>query len=138
MIAADRLKAFLDDLAVLCVKHRIELFEDYDGEHDCNWIGVRELGPEFCGVATRSGWLEVVYGDNRDPYDNRDIFSLDVSTITAHQRIALAKSLRDTAASLPAGPDIPVETTGVDAVTDQTVTTCNTTEARNFVARAEA
>ncbi|HMQ92510.1 MAG TPA: hypothetical protein PKA33_15915 [Amaricoccus sp.] len=97
MITPDRIKAFLDDLALVSAKHGLEVYPAPTGE-----IAVAE-------IATRSGWEGYYACDTKctgerwtiGPYDHHakcngciaDQFSLNVSTITGHQRIALARSL---------------------------------------------
>ena len=90
-ITSERIKAFLDDMALLCLKHGIGLVEESCGQEF--WLEVEELNEQFAG-------FEVCYGSTFSVFDRSDApnkwvtaRSVDVSTITAHQRIALARSL---------------------------------------------
>ena len=87
----ERIKAFLDDMALLCMKHGIGLVEESCGKEF--WLEVEELNEQFAG-------FEVCYGSTFSVFDRSDApskwvtaRSVDVSTITAHKRIALTRSL---------------------------------------------
>lgn len=91
MISRDKLKAFLDDLALISAKHGLVIKTSRHAE----W-GLVEARNDFGGYyCEQDGWLAGT--GSKELYelcgDGGEIRSLDVSTITAHQRIALAKAL---------------------------------------------
>ena len=125
----ERIKAFLDDLALISAKHdMIITAKEWVEFHDGATSGY-SYSPRRRELDPTTDW----FSDEPD-----GISSIDASTVSAHQRVALAKSLRDTAASAALGPDIPSETRGADAMTDQPVRTCKTIEPRNFLSRVGA
>lgn len=83
MITPDRIKAFLDDLALLSARHDLTVITGECLLHDGAPRGY------FYIPAQRALVPGFVDGDADT------IASLNVSTATAHQRIALSKSLAD-------------------------------------------
>lgn len=150
MITADRLKAFLDYLALISAKHGLAI----DTESDEEVFDVEEIdGLAGYAVQIDGGisQLCVIAPSAKAGYASNPhlIVSIDVEQATAHQRIALERTLARTRSALetfspvdPAcstlGPDLLCETRGADAVTAQTARTCNTTDPRNFVAPGNA
>lgn len=101
-ITRDRLKPFLDDLALVSAKHGLELHAELGKRVD---IVVAEIdgypgwqGYYACDTGLDAEWWLIGPEDNQAKTSGRiaDLFSLDVSTATAHQRIALTRSLADT------------------------------------------
>lgn len=91
----DRIKAFLDDMALLCLKHGICLIEESCG-YEC-WFEVMELNETFGGFTVSTGDIFGVFGAGAEFADvdqkHTAARSVDVSTLTAHRRIALTRSL---------------------------------------------
>lgn len=100
MISPDRLKAFLDDLALVSAKHGIGIIGNIlRGDPDVILPAVVEHDGPFYGYAVvRDQEDDRLYlakqCDRQDTYESA-FESLNVQTATAHQRIALAKSLND-------------------------------------------
>lgn len=92
MITPDRIKAFLDGMALLCLKHGICLVEKDLGQ-EC-WFEVADLNGRFGGFQVRYDALDIFEaGEPSNEWVKAR--SIDVSTITAHQRIALERSLAE-------------------------------------------
>lgn len=91
----ERIKAFLDDMALLCLKHRVCLVEEECGRE--YWFEVMELNETFGGFTVSKGDTFGVFGAGAEftDVDQRHTAarSVDVSTLTAHQRISLTRSL---------------------------------------------
>lgn len=87
MIDRDRLKAFLDDLALISVKHgaRLECMSDA-------FVGIESGDVQGYVYNTRDCRLDYCWFAPKAQTED-EIASIDVFTITAHQRIALARSL---------------------------------------------
>lgn len=86
MITPNRIRAFLDDLALVSVKHSMTITA-------ADWVQFHDGAPD--GYSYRPSTCDLdpshdYYGDEPD-----GISSLDVSTATAHQRIALERSLAE-------------------------------------------
>lgn len=110
--APDRIRAFLDDIALISAKHGLAFMPTSDGSTIAIDVSRDESFSGYYGSFDQaSDWWLVSSMDGCEVcrLAQKDVVSLDVSSITAHQRITLAKSLRDTAASLPIGPDIQSE-----------------------------
>lgn len=90
----ERIQAFLDDLALLSVKHGIVLEEGAEG------VKVLPLHPDFGGYETSCRYLgSFAAGLDADRWRpdalQCDASSLDVTKISAHQRLTLEASLAD-------------------------------------------
>lgn len=101
MIAPDRIKAFLDDLALVSAKHGLELHAELGKTVE---IVVAEIegypgwqGYYACDTGLDAERWLVGPEDNEAKTSGRiaDLFSLDVASATAHQRIALERSLAE-------------------------------------------
>lgn len=89
-ITPDRIKAFLDDLALISAKHSL-IVDGYFGEY-----GIHKMPAGFLDYSCDADGCDLAGSDSHDFASLGAIRSLDVSTATAHQRIALSKSLADT------------------------------------------
>lgn len=84
MITPERIKAFLDDLALISVKHDMTITaKEWVEFHDGATSGY-SYSPATRDLDPNHDW----FSDEAD-----GISSLDVSTLTAHQRMALERSL---------------------------------------------
>lgn len=94
-LAPERIKAFLDEVMLICLKHRIQIRHEADWERE--WFELRDLDQEAGGLLVSDSEELKGFTANEelrwDEKTDRAIRSIDLSTVTAHQRIALARSL---------------------------------------------
>lgn len=95
MITPDRIKAFLDDLALISAKHGLLLIPGHRGN-----MSPIESDPTFEGYfATRDSsgsWsVDVNHYYTQSQNAGMELVSLDPAKATAHQRIALERSLAE-------------------------------------------
>lgn len=94
-IAPDRIKAFLDEVMLICLKHRIQIRHESDWERE--WFELRDLDQGAGGLLFSDSEELRGFAANEelrwDEKTGRSIRSIDLSTVSAHQRIALARSL---------------------------------------------
>lgn len=87
-----RLKAFLDDLALVSLRHGLELDVDLQGEY----IVARPIPESFAGYSSRgtgaNGAAGVWATDRKDlRMPLREVNSLDVSDLSNHQRLEVVR-----------------------------------------------